>query len=110
MYIDSSSSNPDIENALRAVEARLARKTAEEEQLLQRCESLTAALDAHRQGEREANERIMELEEEIIEMQSQMKKKDEKILELEITSMVVSEKVNYSPTNNGQEPYISPRK
>ncbi len=45
---------------------------------MRRCEELTAVLDAHRQGEREANERIMEMEEEMEEIQSLLKKTDEK--------------------------------
>src|SRR5438309_716497 len=75
VYIDtpsspSSSSNSALENALKAAEARLASKNATEEQILRRCEEMTAVLDAHRQGEREANERIMDMEEEMAEIQS----------------------------------------
>src|SRR6266540_1458516 len=74
----SSSSTSALENALKDAETRLASKIAHEEQLLRRCEELTAVLDAHRQGEREANERIMEMEEEMEEIQSLLKKTDEK--------------------------------
>ena len=98
MYIDAA--NSEVENTLKAVEARLARKAEEEEQLMQRCEGLTAALDAHRQGEREANERIMELEEEIAETQNLMKKKDEKISELERRNMVIKEKARSPQFDN----------
>ncbi len=111
MYIDAA--NSELENALKAVEARLLRKTEEEEQLMQRCEGLTAALDAHRQGEREANERIMELEEEIAEMQNLMKKKDENISELERRNMVIKGKAKstqFDDTVPLQEPQIHLKK
>ena len=56
---------------------------------MHRCKELTSTLDAHRQREREANERIMDMEEEIEEIQSLLKKKDEKIKDLENHSLFV---------------------
>ena len=105
VYIDtpsspSSSPKSALENALKAAEARLASKEATEEQLLRRCEELTAVLDAHRQGEREANERIMDMEEEMEEIQSLLKKKDEKMKDLEEKNYFLTEAIKYHEKGN----------
>jgi len=44
-----------------------------EQSLLKRCEELTEALSAHRQGERDANQRILELEDDIMTLEKVVK-------------------------------------
>ena len=64
------------------------------------CEELTATLDAHRQGEREANERIMDMEGEIEEIQSLLKKKDAKIKDLEEKHSLLVEAIKHHEKGN----------
>ena len=91
VYIDAA--NSELENALKAVEARLARKTAEEEQVLQRCEGLTAALDAQRQVQRENTERIMRLEENTKKLERESMANQEQMRSLQSNDTVMQEQM-----------------
>ncbi|KDR80836.1 hypothetical protein GALMADRAFT_241306 [Galerina marginata CBS 339.88] len=68
-----------LQKKLKQTEKTLLMKTRGEEALMKRCESLTAALDAHRTGEREATERIEELEEQLMDLDGES---SDKITEL----------------------------
>ncbi|KAF9530316.1 hypothetical protein CPB83DRAFT_834294 [Crepidotus variabilis] len=70
VYINNHSANQTtLEKKIKDLEQRLALKTAMENSLMERCESLAASVDAHRQGERDANNRIMDLEQEIQDLE-----------------------------------------
>lgn len=68
---------------MKAAEDRLARKAVTEQALLKRCEELIETLDVHRQGERDANQRIMELEDDIANMEQLGKEKDEMLKKMQ---------------------------
>ncbi|CAA7261774.1 unnamed protein product [Cyclocybe aegerita] len=72
VYLDTSAYT-DLQKQLKHVEARLARRIASEEEFMRRCEALTAALNAHRAGEAEANERISEIEDDFYETERNLK-------------------------------------
>jgi hypothetical protein len=69
VYVDFSSPNKELRESLKAAEDRLARKAATEQALLKRCEALGEALSVHRQGERDANQRILELQDDNAHME-----------------------------------------
>lgn len=50
---------------------------------MRRCEELTEALDVHRQGETNANERIVKLESDIANMEKLVKENEDKVKELQ---------------------------
>ncbi|KAF8972775.1 hypothetical protein BDZ97DRAFT_1782608 [Flammula alnicola] len=66
VYIDVSPQS-SLQKRLKKAEKRLEMKTKGEEALLQRCEALSAALSAHRNGEAEAHEKLQELGEKLEE-------------------------------------------
>lgn len=71
LYVDFSAPNSDhTRDALKAAEARLARKAATEQALLRRCEELTEAVTVHREGERDANVRILDLENDLAALEN----------------------------------------
>ncbi|KAJ3508698.1 hypothetical protein NLJ89_g5607 [Agrocybe chaxingu] len=72
VYLDTSV-HTDLQKQLKHAETRLARKICSEEDLMRRCEALTAALNAHRMGEAEANERIREIEDDFYEAERGLK-------------------------------------
>ncbi|PPQ64369.1 hypothetical protein CVT24_008438 [Panaeolus cyanescens] len=67
------SSYAKLQQKLKKAESSLETKKRGEEALMSRCESLGAALQAHREGEADANERIIELEDEMRELESYFK-------------------------------------
>jgi hypothetical protein len=94
VYVDLSANN-DQREALKTAEQRLARKADVEQLLMKRCEELAEALNAHRQGERDANERIMELEEDIANMEKLVKESDGKVRELQRMHDLAVDKVKF---------------
>ncbi|KAF9530315.1 hypothetical protein CPB83DRAFT_850696 [Crepidotus variabilis] len=84
VYINSNNGNQAaLEKRVKELEQRLILKTAMEQSLMTRCEALSASLDAHRQGERDANERILDLEQEIFELEDAHNQHNQRIVELE---------------------------
>lgn len=74
VYIDNTNQGAS-EVRVKELEKRLATKTTMEAELMKRCEALAATVDAHRQGERDANDRIMEIEQELEEQDQDSKVK-----------------------------------
>jgi hypothetical protein len=100
IYVDFSSANKELRESLKAAEGRLARKAATEQALLTRCEELTEALIAHRQGERDANQRILELEDDIANMEKVVQENDDKAKEFQRMHGLVLDKVKCVEKSN----------
>jgi hypothetical protein len=100
IYVDFSSANSELRDALKAAEGRLARKATTEQALLKRCEELTEALNAHRQGERDANVRILDLEDDLANLENTLKENDVKAKESQRTLDLVVQKVNCLEQSN----------
>jgi len=67
---------------------------------LNRCEELTEALSAHRQGERDANLRILELEDDIVNLEKLVKENNDKIKDLQKTQGLILDKAECVERNN----------
>jgi hypothetical protein len=63
--------------------------------LLRRCEELTGALDFHRQGERDANKRIMKLEADIANMEKLVKENEDKVKCVEKSNQILRQSLNH---------------
>jgi len=71
-----------------------------EQALLKRCEELTEALSAHRQGERDANQRILELEDDVMTLEKLAKENIDKVKDLQKTHGLVLDKAESVERNN----------
>jgi len=80
-------SDAGLQRKLKQAEARLASKAKSEEALLKKCESLSAAVSAHRTGEAEALEKIEELEEKIEDLEDDYKGLRDRYREQEIQNL-----------------------
>jgi len=94
VYVDSSSTIKELRESLKAAEIRLARKESMEQALLKRSEELVEAVTAHRQGERDANLRILELEEEIMTLEDDSREHDSKVKDLQKMHALILDKLN----------------
>jgi len=93
VYVDFSSANKELRESLTAAEDRLARKAAMEQTLLRRCEELAEALSIHRQGERDANMRILELQEDNAFMEKRLREKGHSAKEVQRMHGLILDKV-----------------
>ncbi|KAF4610618.1 hypothetical protein D9613_007142 [Agrocybe pediades] len=91
VYIDMESDSA-LQRKLKQAEAKLLSKAKSEEALLKKCESLAAAVSAHRAGEAEAQERIYELEEKIEDLEDDYKGLRDRYREQELENLKLLKK------------------